>query len=207
MHHRHRLGMRKVPWSMAFHSSIRPSVRVSTVSSGVGACPTDALLDSSPVFVLARPWHWFLPDPFTLWRLWLCVLGNYLAPGWNLVPQHLRKVLQLAGGLHLDTSHLLGSACQWLANPFGYPEKCCPKTLRTNLGINRIPWLCTRLNALQAFSTPLHVDRTWIRESVTRLWRVQDYSGATANPVGSVQNQVWMVLLCKNWPTCWTSAC
>ncbi len=38
------------------------------------------------------------------------VLRHYLASGWNLGPQHLQKVSQLAGGLHHDTSQLLERA-------------------------------------------------------------------------------------------------
>ncbi len=111
---------------MAFHSSIGASVRVCTVWVGFGWCetrrlscwcPTDVLLESSPVIELSSPWHWFLPDPGTLWWFWLCVLGHYLASGWNLAPQHLPKVSQLAGWLHLDTSQLLKCPCQWLPNP------------------------------------------------------------------------------------------
>ncbi len=161
--------------------SVRFEVGLDDVKLVVGACLTDILLGSNPVFELASSWHRFLPDPDTLWRLWLYVLAHYLASGWNLAPLHLRKVSQLVGG-HFHTSQLLERPRQWLANPYGHPEKCRPKPLRTHLRIGRIPLCCTRRNVLRAFSTPLHVDNTWIHESATSLWTVQDPSGATANP-------------------------
>ena len=131
VHSRHRLGMLRIdlrmdPWSMAFHSSIMPSVNVCTVWGGFGRCETrrwsmstDVLMDPNPTIELASPWHWFLPDPGTPWRLWVCVLGHYLASGWNLVPH--AKGRTIGWRTYLDTSQLLESPCQGLANPYGYP--------------------------------------------------------------------------------------
>ncbi len=136
---------------------------------------------------------------YPMTTLALC-LGHYLESGWNMARQNLRKVSQLAVGLYLDTLRLLEHPYQWLANPYGHPEKFCPQTIRTHLRISRIQWCCTQRNALRmlrAFPTPLHVGHTWIHKSATRLWRVEDSSDATANPGDSGQNStlpVWCSL-------------
>ncbi len=153
------ISLRMDPWSIAFHSPIRASVsRLGSVQFAMGsdsvkivieACPIDVLLDSTHRCFIgfksgdrdAWPAHSF--KSFLIQVCYDesgCVCSGTILHQDGIWPtQHLGKVSRLAGGLHLHTSHLLEYSCQWLANPYGHPEKWCPKPLWTHPGIGDIP--------------------------------------------------------------------